>query len=71
LTVASRHIVAMRDRRLLSIGLAKELSNCATMVHTRFRLAGIWRSGGMLRIGDGPDDVQKIVIARHELARFG
>jgi acyl-CoA dehydrogenase len=33
-------------------------------------LALLWRQGRMLRIGDGPDEVHKMVIARRELARF-
>jgi acyl-CoA dehydrogenase len=33
-------------------------------------LARMWRYGRILRIGDGPDEVHKMVIARRELARF-
>ncbi|MBI2962735.1 MAG: acyl-CoA dehydrogenase family protein, partial [Deltaproteobacteria bacterium] len=34
-------------------------------------LARMWRYGRILRIGDGPDEVHKMVIARRELKRFG
>jgi acyl-CoA dehydrogenase len=33
-------------------------------------LAYMWRYNRMLRIGDGPDEVHKMVIARRELKRF-
>jgi acyl-CoA dehydrogenase len=33
-------------------------------------VASMWRHGRMLRIADGPDEVHKRTIARHELRKY-